>query len=276
MRWHDICDTLRWTSAISKDKKMKYSPLVVAVLLFCVAPASAAPIDLSTWITDNSFDFAGGQLGGVWTVSGGGNSVFQSVNGDPTIFHTPGAVGNIVNLSGTFSENAGDDDFVGFAFGYNGPGSGFYIFDWKQGSQTAYSEFASQGITLKRFDGTPTTQGDFWTTASQPGVMTQLYHNSSIGRTNGVEYGFNFTRIIGTGEISISLLQGATVLDSFTVFDTTYGAGNFGFYNFSQEAVTYQGFTADQITPVPEPTSLAVFSAVMLGLIGHRRLRRRS
>ena len=92
----------------------------------------------------------------------------------------------------------------------------------------------------------------------------------------GTPYDFQLTRIPGTGEITITLLQGVTVLDSFTVFDATYGAGQFGFYNFSEDSVTYSGFTADQITPVPEPSSLFVFSTALIGAAGFAARRRRA
>ena len=45
-----------------------------------------------------------------------------------------------------------------------------------------------------------------------------------------------------TGEIKITVRQGATVLADITVNDSTYTNGLFGFYNYSQEQVKYSGF----------------------------------
>ena len=242
--------------------------IVSLFLLLSTTSINATQLDLTSWVTNNSFNFSGGQPGGEWTVQSGGDTVFQSINGDPTLFMSPGSIGNISGLSGTFKETSSDDDFVGFVFGFQDTGS-FYLFDWKQGNQSAYGANASQGITLKRIDSVPTTQSDLWSTASVSGITTQLYHNSAIGRSQNVEYTFNLDRDISTGEISIALLNGTTTLDSFTVTDSTYLAGQFGFYNYSEDSVTYSGFQADEFQHVvPEPSTIFLFGIGLLSLAG--------
>ena len=112
---------------------------------------------------------------------------------------------------------------------------------------------------------------DLWQTADVPGIRTNLYHQD-LARSNNVEYTFKLDRIVSTGEISIELKQGATSLHSFTVFDSTYTSGQFGFYNMSEGNVTYSAFTADVLNTVPEPTSFAIFGIGALGLaVGRRR-----
>ena len=212
----------------------------------------AVAIDLSGFITDNSFDFAGGQGAGNWVVAAGGMSVTQVVNGDSTMFLSPNSFSNST-ISGTFSESSGDDDFVGFVFGFQDTGS-FYLFDWKQGTQSAYSASALRGITLKRFDAMPTLQGHLWATDSVDGIMTQLFYQD-VSRLNGIIYTFELT--FTSPQISIGLFEGETELANFTVSDGTYSTGRFGFYNFSEDNVTYTGFTADPAPPaIPEPSTL--------------------
>ncbi|MCP4323180.1 MAG: hypothetical protein GY951_16380 [Psychromonas sp.] len=72
-----------------------------------------------------------------WTVSGSGDSVYQSINGEPTYFASPESFIN-KEFSGSFTHNGDpghwDNDYVGFVFGYNGLDD-YYLFDWKQGNQ---------------------------------------------------------------------------------------------------------------------------------------------
>jgi hypothetical protein len=58
----------------------------------------------------------------------------QSVNADASILH--GGVQSAGNkIQGNFKvTNQGDDDFLGFVFGYQNRGQ-YYLFDWKQGDQ---------------------------------------------------------------------------------------------------------------------------------------------
>ena len=58
--------------------------------------------------------------GGTGTVFADGSSVFQSVNGDSTLFcsdlDSPGT-----DVTGSFFTTDSDDDFIGFALGFAGP-----------------------------------------------------------------------------------------------------------------------------------------------------------
>jgi hypothetical protein len=240
--------------------------------------ATAGLIDLNTFTTFNGFDFNGGQGGGNWVVNMDGTEVTQTINGDSTIFFSPDDFGNSA-INGTFRESSADDDFVGFVFGWQSS-SEFYLLDWKQGQQDAYGQTALRGVTLKRFFGDPTTQGDFWSTADVPGIMEQLaYHD--LARSNGTTY--TFALDFASPFIDIKILNGMDELLSFQVNDPSYSTGKFGFYNMSEDNVTYTGFTEEDIPnpcdldpdlpncQIPEPGTLAIFGLGIAGLGYARR-----
>lgn len=245
------------------------------------ASVLSAPVDLSTWSTDNRFDFPGGQGAGIWNVASDGSSVVQTVNGDSTMFLSPDNYSN-TTVKGTFYENSGDDDFVGFVFGFNSTNSTMYLFDWKQATQSAYG-LAQRGITLKRFDAAPTTRDHLWTTASIPGIMTQLYYED-VQRINGRQYEFELTFTSPTISIILTDLATNAVIANFSVSDSLYSTGQFGFYNFSEDNVTYTSFTSDPEPPfceqfpddprctgqVPVPAPLLLMALGLAG-IGYQR-----
>ncbi|PKR79458.1 hypothetical protein CW751_15020, partial [Brumimicrobium salinarum] len=82
-------------------------------------------LDLNTWTEE------GGNAN--WNVNPGGTSVNQGINGAPAFFVNDFDFIN-VEFTGTFRVgNSGDNDFVGFAFGYQDPLGGgadhdYYLF----------------------------------------------------------------------------------------------------------------------------------------------------
>ena len=90
--------------------------------------------------------------------------VNQSINGMPTFYISPFDLIN-VKISGTIKVNDGDDDFIGFVFGYNAPLDSNYqnfdclLFDWKKGQQGN----ALAGYSLSKINGTiPVSQTAYY------------------------------------------------------------------------------------------------------------------
>jgi hypothetical protein len=196
-------------------------------------------VDLSAWTAVSSTATSSGGTPS-WNVAEDGLSVFQSNNSNPGFFLSDfDAAGSV--LDGTFTvETTSDDDIIGFVFGYQDPNH-FYLFDWKQITQGFCGGTADAGMTVKAVSAdTDLTCVDLWNTDGQPDRVTNLYHNT-IPWEDNTTYGF--TLDFQPGTIGIEVSQGDTVLDSIVVQDSTYTSGPFGFYNNSQSAVRYTGFT---------------------------------
>ena len=252
--------------------------MMTATAALLSVPALAAPVDLSTW-TDETLNNSGSN----WTVQGVGNdTVFQSVNGNPTVFFEAGANDQGTSLSGQITvETGGDDDFIGFVLGYqsgelNSASADFLLIDWKQNDQSP----AVDGLAISRVsgdtDGAPTN--DFW---QHVGVVEELQRGSTLGSTGwldnttytfDLEFTSSLVQVFVNGGLELSLTAAQAGLGAF-------GDGSFGFYNYSQSSVRYAGITEDVIpdpdpdpTPVPAPGALGLIG---LGILGLGALRRR-
>ena len=204
-------------------------------------------VDLNTWTKEDS---ASG--GGNWTVQGGGSSVFQSINGLPTVFYSNFNVFG-QQLNGKIKvETTGDNDYIGFVIGFS-PGdfsnssADYLLVDWKQGNQNAFGGTGKRGLAVSRVTGFPTPANrelNFW---SHSGVVQELARGNTLSDTgwgDNVENEFTFeydsTRlrvfVNGTLELDVSAPGG----NPFT-------NGRLGFYNFSQCCVRYRSFQIDTI-----------------------------
>ena len=139
--------------------------------------------------------------------------------------------------------DSGDDDLVGFVFGYQ-DSSHYYLFDWKKTDQQ-HVGFAAQGMTVKVVNATPPIRDvDLWPTAGNGTRVTTLFHNS-IPWQSSVTY--RFLLDVHPGSFTITVQQGTQQLASFTIQDSTYGSGKFGFYNYSEGPVQYTGFQSQRL-----------------------------
>jgi RHS repeat-associated protein len=200
-------------------------------LLGAVPTGGGETVNLATWTVKQ---YPSSQGNASWQRDATNTIVTQTINADPSILVSDFNLSN-AQMEGTWRVNTTtDDDYIGFVFGYQNS-EHFYLFDWKQTSQ----DVAARGMSLKVVSAdSPLTGDDFWPTAGNARVRP-LYHNT-IGWAEFTDY--QFTLQFHPGEIRIVVKRGATVLADFTVNDSTYTNGKFGFYNYSQAAVQYSGF----------------------------------
>lgn len=252
---------------------------MAAAAVFLSSPSLAGTVDLSSWIENG---IKGNNGAGTWTIQGTGNdTVFQSSNGNPTVFFDPGSNAQGTALKGqiTVSTNAGDDDFIGFVLGYqnnemNSTAADFWLIDWKKDNQNIFdggsNQVGKRGLALSKVSGdvanTPGTYAGFW---GKTGPVSEVLRGSTLfdtGWVAGTTYEFE---LIFTSTLIEVKVDGATEL-SYTSTDNggLFTDGAFGFYNNSQQRVTYAGITEDVVTPsqVPLPASAVLLLAGLGGL----------
>ena len=253
----------------------------LSLLLFGTSSfAQAAPVDLTSW-TPLTLNFPGAQPAGTWTLGGGNTFVTQTTNADPSMYlNNLNQTDYTIEGSWEVLSGAGDDDFMGFVFGYQNSSS-FYLFDWKKTAQPFYSAANVEGMTIKLYDGSGTdglvdlSLREFWENTTDFDDMSILAtnHSGTAGWGHGISYDFKLVFNVVAGEFTIVVKQGATELWNVTVVDSTFTAGQFGFYNFSQQNVKYAGFTQEGgvIVDTPEPGMLGLLGFGLLGLYSLRR-----
>ncbi|SIS67400.1 PEP-CTERM sorting domain-containing protein [Neptunomonas antarctica] len=228
---------------------------VTGLILSTSSFANAGLVDLNAWTATS---------GGTWNVDGSGTSVLQTTNGDPTYFLSDS---NYINtkFDGTFGvETSGDDDFIGFAFGYSNSND-FLLFDWKQGNQS-HTGYAPSGFTLSKISGASV---NYWDHSGSDIVVLASDYVGNNGWADNTVYDFSLD--FTTTGIKIDI-DGANIFDVSGSFNT----GKFGFYNYSQSQVRYTGFT-EEVSPsaIPEPSTLAIFALGIMGL-ATRRFKKKS
>ncbi len=227
-------------------------PLVAAAMLAIPAAATAAPTNLSTWTKEGS---------GNWVLAPDNNSVTQTQNVNPGVYYSDfNSIGR--SLSGTVQVNtSSDDDFMGFVVGFN-PGdmtagsSDFLLIDWKQSNQSGNGCAAKAGLAVSRVSSGLADNGGAWC-HNGDGVM-ELARANNLGSTGWVDYE-NYTFDIEYTATNLKVfVDGVLEFD----LDGAFTDGRFGFYNYSQAAVTYAGIQDDVLPPppaaIPEPGTWAM------------------
>jgi hypothetical protein len=255
----------------------------------------AAPIDLNSW-TQESYPAVSGFGAGNWTPAIDGSSVLQSVNGQPTFFYSDFNNTFGSSFSGTIRVgNDGDDDFIGFALGFQAgdttnANADYLLIDWKQGTQgfdfgapsLTPGSTAPAGLAVSRVTGVPTAD-EFWGhtdfSAAQnggAGGLQELQRATNLGNSgylDNTDYIFTFD--FGPQDLEV-FVNGVKELDINVAtlgLLSNFNDGKFAFYNFSQSSVTYSGFTQDIGTfpTVPVPAAVWLFGTAMIGLAGFGR-----
>ncbi|NQY17684.1 hypothetical protein [Alteromonas sp.] len=228
--------------------------------------SQAALVDLSSWTAEGA---------GRWTLQSGNDTVYQSINGDPTVFFS-GINSQGLSLSGEITvRTTSDDDYIGFVLGYNAgdfnnPNADYLLIDWKQNNQPYFGGTAAAGLAISRITDVmdlPT----FWRHEATPG-FEELQRGTTLGSTGWNDYTTYSFDLIFTSSLVQVFVDDELELN----VSGNFANGSFGFYNYSQSDVLYAGITEDTVptpTNVNEPTTFGIIALSSLGLLGFRRRR---
>src|SRR5690554_6521739 len=190
-------------------------------------------MDLNTWTVN------GGNSD--WSVQPSGTSVIQGINGFPTYFVNDFDFIN-VEFNGRFVvTGSGDNDFVGFTFGYQGPfnpanNNDYYLFS------VVKNEPAPHGTTCENFFGYvngTTPQLDLWNyNATAPSTITNYLCDDTSFPGWNLDQVYDFTCRYTSTNVTI-FINGVEIVNH----DGCFQPGRFGFYNHSQNNVIYSDFS---------------------------------
>ncbi|MEM9176851.1 MAG: PEP-CTERM sorting domain-containing protein [Myxococcota bacterium] len=200
-----------------------------------------------------------------WVIDANGRTLDQTVQSDASIFLTGQESSDHV-ITGRLASGLAPN-FIGFVFGYQDRHR-YYVFDWKRVSADWCGGFAERGMRLRRFaypPGVDPEGREMWADAN-PNVT--LLARNTIPWAIDVDYTFELDFADGQIEIAIREPDG-TLLEQFSVTDTTYADGPFGLFVHRQDDIVFGPFNA-----VPEPGFGWALGAGGLGLALSRRRRR--
>ncbi len=211
---------------------LEASAALVGVCLPSVVPARDT-IALTSWTKH------GPAGAGTWNVSTDGLSVLQTINGSPTYFVSDFDLTDS-RFEGTFrvEPGAGDDDYIGFVFAFNGLASdqSFYLVTWKQLDQATGEGFGEEGLKLFKVKG-DVTSGEIWNgeTPSRRTVLASL-----PGTARGWAHGRNYRFEGGENLISQAVTVTQTAAAAFRVSGLAPLTGNPGSYELTVDATGVQ------------------------------------
>lgn len=194
----------------------------------------------------------------VWQPSSANNVVCYSSDWQPSFFVNQDSLLN-VRITGEIyiDESTGDDDFIGFVFGYKSPIIGtpanenrFYLFDWKKTGQHAPEEYggflAKEGFTLSYANGIiPSdpinTYRHFWghEEGEHFNVVEENYGND-LGWEFNTSY---FFELIYTHKNIIIRINGEEIFN----VDGCFPSGLFGLYTFNQNGTEFSNVNIEQV-----------------------------
>ncbi|WP_428263611.1 MYXO-CTERM sorting domain-containing protein [Haliangium sp.] len=179
-----------------------------------------------------------------WTLSQDGFTVVQSVNSDPSVYVSTLPATDIGEIELTLEvNNSNDDDFIGVVLGLDEDEltvdtASYLLIDWKARDQADLNGVpTTAGLAVSEVSGATNAQD----LGAHQNSVTELARATNLGST-GWAVGTTYTWKLTYTDTSLTLIVDDVVeidIDAADVGLTSFPRGNIGFYNYSQENVTY-------------------------------------
>jgi hypothetical protein len=169
-------------------------------------------------------------------------------------------------ITGDFTITGSDDDYAGFAFAYQNRGQ-MYLFGWKEQDQGS----SVKGMFLSIIDTGSSTidpeRLDFSSSTSISSSVRTILCENSLSWKRNTDY--DFVLDFYNGSFEITIYEDGSELESWSVVDSTFTGGDFGFFNLSQAGVTYGNLN---VTTIPAPGAI-ILGGIGAGFVGWLRRR---
>lgn len=217
----------------------------LALGLICSLSAQAEMVeDLSQWQPEGT--------SGTWSYDASTNSWFQSENTPTASFlYDPSGSALDKAIAGEITVTGGDDDWIGFAVGYNAgdvtsENADYFLMTWKRNAQSGMD----RGLDMWHVTGS-LDAGGLWSPLSHPSMRHVANANTlfDTGWSPNVDYSFDITYeshsigVFVNDTLEFGLTRSGAGVSEFS-------EGGFAFFNFSQGGVNYGGVQYDQIDAV--------------------------
>jgi len=185
-----------------------------------------------------------------WTIRANGTEVFQERNTIPSLFVGTGKYEGFDFSGNMFVQTSSDDDFIGFAFAYQGARR-FYLVSWKQTNQgywrrhSTHALYATAGIEIKLVDSktgpSQSLENALWHSGSFSNQTTVLWKDKAQrGWKDKVPYHFILKHRPEYGFIRLQVFERMNLLvDTGVLMNSELRGGRIALYSFSQEQVVW-------------------------------------
>ena len=177
-----------------------------------------------------------GSADGVWSGldESGGRTAYQSANTSKPVYllsTETGVINKVFKGTIAVDSDAGDDDDIGFAFGYQGYND-TYIWSWDT-TGVAMGSRTNGGHLLYHKTSTPANFSEL------PGTLLGVKDGTSECWVHGVTYQFEILYTSNRIRIKVDGVEKFNVSVENVEGISQFPAGRFGFYNYSQGGVTF-------------------------------------